>query len=773
MKTIFLIFLCLWLHFSTLGQGLVGKIIDAQSGSPIIGAAVQVVNSQKGTVSDAQGKFSFEQLPSDRQLKISYLGYQSQKLSPDGNNPLTIRLKSSEEQMQEVVVTANREASLRTEVPIAISKISPETIKETKAIALYELVNKSPGVLMVNLNNEQHAMAIRQPMNYSNYYLYLEDGLPIRPMGVFNHNALLEINQMALETIEVVKGPVSSIYGPEAVGGAVNFITQKPTAVPTAKIGFQMDQFGYKRLQFGAGAQLGQFEIYVGGLTSRQRDSWMANSDYDKHSVNVRAEYHFQSQTRLIGTLAYGNYFSQTGGSVDSITFHSREYPSNNDFTYRESIALRARLSLEHDWNGLSKSTMTLFHRDNEMGQNPSYRIRWNQGSSTATGEINANRFQSYGLLAQHSQKWSWWDSRLLVGGMVDISPNDYHAHQIDLEAILRPDGQSVERYELLQERPDIVRAEYDALIRNSAGYMQFNFSPFAELRVSTGLRYDRMSFTYDNYLDENSGEKAYQQITPKVGLTYDLGQDKGLYANYSQGFAPPGLTAIFRKKSGKDEFYYNLKPAQFQNYEVGGWASFWENKLYVDLALYQMDGRHELLSIRQKDGSTDYQSAGKTLHRGLELGITAKPNDQLQFRWSGTTALHRFEDFQINEEAEGTENLAGFEMPSSPKWIWNTELRYQPHWLPNFRSSLEWQHVSAWYQNQVNTVSYDGYEVLNLRLGYKWKGIEVFTNIMNLTNALYAYNVSSGNHGERTTYTPAAPGTFVMGVQYRFVGKK
>ncbi|MDN3669061.1 TonB-dependent receptor [Echinicola jeungdonensis] len=774
MKYLIQIALITCIQFAAIGQEIRGKIIDDQSGSPISGAAIQVIGSEKGTVTDAQGRFSLEQLPENSQLKISYLGYLSQKITVSGSKSLTIRLEASEKQMQEVVVTANREASLRSEVPIAISKISPKIIEETKAIALYELVNKSPGVLMVNLNNEQHAMAIRQPMNYSNYYLYLEDGLPIRPMGVFNHNALLEINQMALETIEVVKGPVSSIYGPEAVGGAVNFITQKPTAVPTAQIGFQLDQFGYKRLQFGAGAQMGKFGIYVGGLTSKQNDSWMANSDYDKHSVNIRAEYHFKPQTRLIGTLAYGNYFSQTGGNVDSIAFHSRKYPSNNDFTYRESIALRTRLTLEQDWSGTSKSFLTLFHRDNEMCQNPSYRIRWNQGSTTATGEINANKFKSYGLLTQHSKRWSLLDSRLMVGGMLDISPNYYQAHQIELNAIMRPDGLSVERYELEKERPDIVRADYEALIRNSAGYLQFDFSPFSAMRISTGLRYDRMFFTYDNYLDESSGEKAYQQVTPKMGLTYDFGKDKGIYANYSQGFAPPGLTAIFRKKNGSDEFYYNLEPAQFQNYEIGGWASYWENKLYIDLALYQMDGRHELLSIRQADGSTDYQSAGKTLHRGFELGITAKPNDQLQFRWSGTSALHRFEDFQINEDgSKGVENLAGFEMPSSPRWIWNTELRYQPNWLPNFRSSLEWQHVSGWYQNQVNTVSYDGYEVLNLRWGYQWKGLELFTNIMNLTDALYAYNVSSNNSGNRTNYSPAAPRTFVMGLQYRFVGKK
>ncbi|MGX7835952.1 TonB-dependent receptor plug domain-containing protein, partial [Campylobacter fetus subsp. venerealis] len=82
-----------------------------------------------------------------------------------------------------------------------------------------------------------HSMAIRQPATTSPYYLYLEDGIAVRPMGIFNHNALLETNQLAISSVEVVKGPVSSIYGSEGIGGAINFLTHRPTAVPTLKFG--------------------------------------------------------------------------------------------------------------------------------------------------------------------------------------------------------------------------------------------------------------------------------------------------------------------------------------------------------------------------------------------------------------------------------------------------------------------------------------------------------------------------------------------------------
>src|SRR5690606_21363508 len=128
--------------------------------------------------------------------------------------------------------------------------ISAEMLEETKPTRLDEVLNKVEGVYMVDLGNEQHTMAIRQPINYQGLFLYLEDGVPIRPTGVFNHNALLEMNMAGLSRIEVIRGPASSLYGSEAIGGAINFITLRPAAIPTGRISIQGNNNGYRRLDF-------------------------------------------------------------------------------------------------------------------------------------------------------------------------------------------------------------------------------------------------------------------------------------------------------------------------------------------------------------------------------------------------------------------------------------------------------------------------------------------------------------------------------------------
>jgi outer membrane receptor protein involved in Fe transport len=757
---------------------ITGKVFDAQTKEPVIGASVVILSSNAGTTTDNNGRFRLETSQPDPTIRISSIGFSDKEVSVQDEKPLVISLESAIENLQSLVVTGNREATLRTESPIAISKLSPKMIDEAKPTAMYEIINKVPGVMMVNLGNEQHSMAIRQPFTTNAYFLYMEDGVPIRPMGVFNHNSLLEFNQFAVSSVEVVKGPVSSIYGPEAVGGAINFITQRPTTVPVAKIGIQADQWGYQRLQYGAGGMIGKFGIYVGGFVARQNDGWMKNSDYDKNSVNARLEYNFTPSARLIYTLAYSKYDSQTSGSVDSIAFYSREYVSTTDFTYRKSSSLRTRLTFEKDWKNGSQTFVTAFGRKNEHGQNPSYGIRWTSGQTTARGEINSSDFKSLGLIAQHSQRFNFLNSKLIAGTVLDFSPSTYWSYQIDLNAELRPDKKSVERYTIVKERPDIRNSDYDADIKNVAAYLQYDFELIPKLRISAGLRFDQMSFDYSNFLDSTSGKKAYSKMTPKIGATYDLGKGKGIYANYSRGFSPPGLTSIFRKRvtalPNGDLFYYNLRPAEFNNAEIGGWASVLNNKVYLDLAFYQMNGRNELLNVRQPDNSTDYQSAGKTLHRGVEFGVTYKPSKEFFFRFGGTSAIHRYEEFILSSrESDALKNINGMDMPSSPRWLWNTEFSYYPKWLKNFRSSVEWQHVASYFQNQVNTVRYEGYDVLNFRIGYQWKGIELFSNVLNLTDALYATNATRGNNAtDRTTFNAAAPRTFVFGVQYTFTGK-
>jgi iron complex outermembrane receptor protein len=287
---------------------------------------------------------------------------------------------------------------------------------------------------------------------------------------------------------------------------------------------------------------------------------------------------------------------------------------------------------------------------------------------------------------------------------------------------------------------------------------------------------------SYNNFLNNSNGNQKYESTTFKGGLNFIINKNVGYYINYSEGFTPPGVTSIFRLKPGTGgntgipaDFYYNLKPALFRNYEIGGYANLIPNQLTIDYAFYLLNGKNELLNIRQADNSFDYQSAGQTRHKGVEFSLNYYHSKQLQFRVGGTTAQHTFVKFDVSAKpTDALKNLDGFEMPSAPKWSGNSEITYKPNWFPNFRIAVECQYISSFYQDQINTVKYEGYTIFNSRLGYKWRSFEVFTNVLNATDKLYAYNVTKANtSNSQATYTVAAPRTFMFGFQYSFDLKK
>lgn len=756
--------IALLLGITTLAQAQKIKVLNSITNEPILGASLK-----KGdkiiSISNERGEFDLKE---KGEFTVSALGFKSAKTKAES----TIFLEEATQTLESVVVTASRQAATRAETPVAIHKIGSALIQDTKAIQLTELINKVPGVVMLDYRNEQHGMGIRQPFGTSAYFLYLEDGLPLRPLGVFNHNALIESNLQGLNSVEIIKGPASSLYGPEAVGGAINLITKTAPGIPTAQVGYQLDEWGYKRVQFTAGAQLGKkWSIMTGGYVARQKGSWASNSDFDKSSINVRLDYQFTPKTKLWSSFAYNDYFSQTGGNIDSTGFYSRTYQSPADFTYRSSFSSRSRLTLEHKWTENANSSLTAFYRENALGQNPSYSISWTTPSLTASGQINQNSFKSFGLMGQHTQNFEFLNSKLVAGFLLDRSPNDYWAYKINLAATLRADKKSVEKFTITQVLPTTFLGNYSAVIWNKAAYAQFDLHPTEKLRLSLGGRFDQMSFDYTNFMDNSTGSKSYEQFSPKLGLTYEATSQVGFYGNYSKGFSPPALSAVFRARPAAqvaatgEKFYLSIDPAIFNNYEVGGWASLVQNKLYFDYTFYRLEGNNELLGIRQPDNTTDYLSVGKTLHEGIEYQITYRPNDSWNFRFGGTNAKHTFVDFVLSTKAtDALKNVNGKEMPQAPNFIANSEVTYK---YKGARIALEWQKIGPWFQDQVNNVTYEGVSVFNLRLGYNYKAYQFFTNIMNVGDALYATTATRGNNAtDKSTYTPAAPRTVVAGVQ-------
>lgn len=668
--------------------------------------------------------------------------------------------------LQEVVITANREGVKRSLAPVAITSISSKTIKDTKPVSIDQLLNKVSGVNMVNLGNEQHQMSIRQPMTTKSLFLYLDDGIPIRTTGLFNHNALLEINMANVRNIEVIKGPSSSLYGSEAIGGVVNFISFAPTADPDLKISVQGNDRGYKRADLQSGFTAGKLGVALSGYYADKHNNYMDYSNYDKKTITARIDYKISSNTTIINKITWLNYYSDMPGGIDSAMFAKKEFRNPQTFTYRKVEAFRLQHSLSHNWNEMSKSTLSLVYRDNNIGQNPAYRIKddyrkrgdtWGGRKDLAHGEINNNGFNSYAAIAQHKQKFNWMNSVLIAGMSVDVSPSGYDARYISIKR------DSITMKYISYQATDSILSDYTTRIGNYASFLNFEFSPLEKLRIVASVRYDAFKYNFNNNLPTSSysgspdTSNAFGRVSSKVGFTYNFSTRTGVYANYSEGFIPPQVTEMYTGVKVP-----NLEPSVARNYEVGGWAELISKVLVADISLYQLNSTNEVVSTRLDDGSFANLNAGRTSHRGIELGVSATPARQLTVRFSGAYSKHKYVHYR-----EKGEVFDGNEMSGAPNWMYNTELWFRPAIIKGLRFGAEVQHIGDYYTDAKNTSKYKGYTTLNLRAGYEFRSMEVWINALNVTDNYYASIVSRNSSGY--SYTLADPVNVNIGFAYNF----
>lgn len=766
MKTIYITLMILAIPFGSFSQKTFeGIVIDFETSEPLTGAMVKIQNTTNGGTTDLSGKFKITNETMIDSISVSFIGYKTKTVKWSQN--MIISLAPSSLLMNQVIVTSNREGQERKDAPIAISIITPKLLTETKATSIDQVLNKVNGVFMVDLGNEQHSMSIRQPLSYKSLFLYLEDGIPIRTTGVFNHNALIEINMASTQSMEVIKGPASSIYGSEAIGGAVNFITKKPTMIPTGKIQIQGNNLGYKRADFSASNTWNNFGLVTSGYYANRSNGPRDHSDFNKLAFTLRGDWKINTRTLWTNSLSYIDYQTDMTGGLDSTNFFSQDFTSLHTFTYRKVNALRFRSTLTEYWSENSKTSLTAFARNNSVAQNPHYRVKDDYKSWAGTGnpllahgEINDNKFQSYGLVAQHKQSFKFLKTKWISGISADFSPNTYTANYIAID-------KSIDGIYTGFTKTDSLLADYQVGLLNTSAYTQIEVTPLKNTKLIAGLRYDRIDYDYDNNLDSLAfsgapDEKNYfEHVTPKIGITYDFGKGRGAYANYSVGFSPPGVGDLYRGTKVP-----TLKPATYSNYEIGGWISFAKNKGNIEVSFYQLNGTNEIISVLQDDGSTKNENAGQTKHEGIEYTLNYAPVKSIAFRISGANSNHIFVKHQ-----EGASDLSGNEMNGAPKFITNAEITYKPSFIKNARISLEWQHMSAYYLDTKNTEKYSGFDLINIRMGYTIKHFDIWLNTLNVTNELYATNVTKSKWGK--SYRIGNPISFNLGVAYNFKGKK
>ncbi len=235
-RIVFLVSFLLYLIPSA--QSQTGRIygLITSNGQPVEFASIALPKSQTGTVSDSLGNYSISGIPTGNHLiRVSSIGFDTfeRTVSVKGSQSteINISLSASQQSLNEVVVTGTMKEVSRLDSPVPVEIITPRLFQKNPTPSLFEAIGMVNGVkpqLNCNVCNtgDIHINGMEGP-----YTMILIDGMPI-VSALSTVYGLNGIPNSLVERIEVVKGPASSLYGSEAMGGIINVITKNPLKAP-------------------------------------------------------------------------------------------------------------------------------------------------------------------------------------------------------------------------------------------------------------------------------------------------------------------------------------------------------------------------------------------------------------------------------------------------------------------------------------------------------------------------------------------------------------
>jgi outer membrane receptor protein involved in Fe transport len=740
------------------GGRVEGTVTAEESGEPLPGVLVLVEGSNRSALTDARGTYRLSAVGAGPATIVTrFLGREPQEaqvtVSPDSPVRADFRLKAAALQLNEVVVSASREQEKRMEIPVAIGVVDGAALRATQPAHPSEVMNRIAGVLVPVTGGEGHMAAIRQPITTDPVYLYLEDGVPSRSTGFFNHNALYEINLPQADRVEVSKGPATALYGSDAIGGVVNVFTRPPSARPEAEVSLDGGAYKWGRMLATASNTWGRAGIRA-DLNLTRTDGWREATDYTRQSGTLRWDQMLGATARVKTVATYSHIDQRTAGTsaISLADFQSNPTVNYTPISLRQVEALRLSADYEQEGAGHSVS-ITPYARYDWMRLIPNWTLTYDPQDYTTQNK-------SLGLLAKYRRDFAPLRARVIVGTDVDLSPGGQVENQI---AVTRQ-GSVFTSY-----TAGATTYDYDVTFHGISPYAQVELSPVSPLRIDLGLRLDETGYAYTNHLSELQTGRwrrpadttvSYSHVSPKLGATYAVAPQLNLFVSWRHGFRAPSQGQLFRQGSALNTV--GLQPVKANDYE-GGVRGRVVNRIDYDVTVYSLIKSDDILSYTLADGSTEATNAGRTSHRGLEVALGLQLVEPLRVDVAYSYARHRYDDWHPRFDVD----LSGKEMQSAPRELGNLAVTWAPAQWRGAQASLQWSRLGSYWMDQDNTHQYPGHNLINLRASTPaWHGVAVSARLMNLTDRRYA-ELSSYTAARGEEYAPGMPRRLYVTMQY------
>jgi len=595
MKKFIIILILFLLPVISNGTTFKGIILD-KNNNPIIGATIRIEGSSIGTRSKNDGTFEITNLPNKYKtiyLLVTYIGYKNykEKISIDSNYLFKkIILEEEVLKTDEIVITANKRVQAVQDVPISISIINKNDIIDRGTVELDQILNYVSG-LEVNQDN----ISIRGTSGFTfgigSRTAVLVDGFPLLA-GDNNDIKFDAIPMFNVERIEIVKGAGSALYGTSAVGGVINIITKK------AEKNFNLN-----------------LNTFLGYYTKPRFEQWVWNENGSFYSgLNLS----YSQKLNNFSLILSGQYINDQSyryydDAIRTSLFSKINYEANDKLNF--GLTFNIAKSDATDWvywNSLDSATKPPTNTNTE--------IRIKSDKISLYGDlnyiINSNNFIIFRTGAFFTEYHNTFDPN-------EIEYRQSNATNINNELQLnsRLFDNLILTYGLNFNNILVKSKTYGDENQNIySAYFQTEYTGINKLIATIGTRFDYedVKFTDNNI-----------EISPKLGLNYNLSKNLNLRASIGRGFRAPSIAERFSSVAfqGFDVLpNKNLKPEISWSYELGFNYEFSIYKIpfYIDFAIFRNDLSNliEPTFVGNNEPKIQFQNIKEARIEGIELSF-------------------------------------------------------------------------------------------------------------------------------------------------------
>ncbi|HZH31034.1 MAG TPA: TonB-dependent receptor [Pyrinomonadaceae bacterium] len=628
---------CAWSAAAAQSKGvsLSGRVLD-QFGAAVEGATVTLRrehrNDESTAITDAAGAFAFEHLDSGSyHLRATHQGFAlvDQEVSiRDGASRSNVEVTLQAASLAEaVVVTSSSIAGIPEVVertPGSVDVLERETLELSRVFTSSEALRKVSGI---NVRDEE-GFGLRPNIGIrglnptrSTKVLLLEDGIPLTYAPYGDNASYYHPPIDRFESVEVLKGSGQILYGPQTVGGVINYITRTPPQQTSGSLTLM----GGNRDYFNGHANFGGTFRNTGLLFDVTRKQGEGAREQHRSGLS---DFNFKSVTTLGTRQALTGKFnfyrersqvSYSGLTETEYAANPRANPFFNDRFYGDRFGASATHAVAFNANTTLATTVygSYFRRH-----------WWRQSSNSAQRPNRLNVDPDCRSLADLNTTCGN-EGRLRTYYFFGVEPHLNVRHKLfgvrsETNFGVRAHYETQERVQKNGDLPnsrDGVVAE-DNRRRNQAysGFVQNRFH-FEKFSITPGVRIEHIEFQRTNRLANAgrgiSGRTSLTQVIPGLGVSYQPAAQLTIFAGAHRGFAPPRTEDIINNTTGGS---IELDPELSWNYELGVRATP-RRGLRFEATLFRMDYENQIVPATLAGGVTSaLTNGGSTLHQGAEF---------------------------------------------------------------------------------------------------------------------------------------------------------